>query len=403
MVRSLRQLFVPPAFVVAAAFAVLGSPLRQHITSDQLQIFGWLTLAIALFLSCRFRSLRGFLASMALGVLLAESLLSALQTVLVADALLSLTLILILMVDDHFFDWRAIAYWAGLLLLQSTVLFGVVHSPPFLTTTSRAALVILLSAVVVCVAALRHPEPVLSGLFWILLCLAFSTRFGFQSVSIATAGLVLVIAVLERAYRLAYHDELTGLAGRRAFNAAIAELRDNYCIAMVDVDHFKSFNDTFGHDTGDQVLRKVAAQLAKVTSGAAAFRCGGEEFAVIFPDCDLHNALAEAEELRRRIESDVFVVRGPDRSRRKRNERRTGLRRTRRKQSFATSVTASIGVADCSRVNDPEQVVALADKALYMAKNSGRNRVQAAPRAGGGALSSNGKAGRSLPTIGIAR
>jgi GGDEF domain-containing protein len=95
------------------------------------------------------------------------------------------------------------------------------------------------------------------------------------------------------------------------------------------------------------------------------------------------------------------VVRGPDRSHRKRSERRTGSRRARRQQSFATNVTVSIGVADCTRVNDPEQVVALADRALYVAKNSGRNRVEAASPAE--RVSVKRKAGSKLPTVGIAR
>ena len=368
-----------------------------------MQLFGSVTLAIVLFLSWRFRSLRGFLAGLALAVLLTESLLFSPRGIVVANLLMALTLTLILLVDDHFFDWRAIAYWSGLLVLQSVVLFGVVHFGPVSTDTSHGALLVLLGATIVCIAALRHPEPVLSGLCWILICLAATLRFGFQNACIATTALVLVVAVLERAYRLAYHDELTGLAGRRAFNAALAELGNHYCIAMVDVDHFKSFNDTFGHDTGDQVLRKVAAHLAEVRAGAAAFRCGGEEFAIIFPARALNDALAEAEELRRRIEHDVFVVRGPDRSRRTRTERRTELRRARQKQSFATSVTVSIGVADCTRMSDPEQVVALADKALYAAKNSGRNRVQASPGAVGRTPNARSKTGRSLPTVGIAQ
>jgi len=82
-----------------------------------------------------------------------------------------------------------------------------------------------------------------------------------------TAGLVLVFAVLEHGYDIAYRDELTGLPGRRAFNDVMAQLGGTYAIAMCDVDHFKKFNDTYGHDTGDQVLRMVAAQLSQVGGG----------------------------------------------------------------------------------------------------------------------------------------
>ena len=308
MVRALRQLFVPHAFVLAAAVGVLGSPVRKYASGPQVQLFAGLALIIALVLSWRFRSLRGFLAASALLLLLAESLRVPPHTLLAANVLMALTLTLVLLVDDHFFDWRATAYWAGLLFLQSALLLGVIRSLPSLTDSPGAELFIAMGAIGIGISALRHREPILSGLFWILLCLALASRFGWQGAYAATAAVILVIALLERAYRLAYHDELTGLSGRRAFNAAIAELGEHYCIAMVDVDHFKSFNDTFGHDTGDQVLRKVAARLAEVRAGGTAFRCGGEEFAMVFPACDLNEALAEAEELRKRIERDVFEI-----------------------------------------------------------------------------------------------
>lgn len=398
---SLRQLFLPHSIVLAAVLAVLASPLRHYATGTPTELLAFLALAIALFLSWRFHSLRGFLAALALLTLLLESVLLGPATVVAADLLMVLTLALVLLVDDYFFDWRAVAYWSGLLVLQIALLGGVVNSWPTVSTSTQAALFMLIAAAV-CIAAWRQAEPVLSGVFWVLICLALATRFGWQSAYVTFSALILVVAILERAYRLAYHDELTGLRGRRAFNAAIAELTEHYCIAMVDVDYFKSFNDTFGHDTGDHVLRKVAAHLAEV-EGATAFRCGGEEFALVFPDFALHDALNKAEELRRRIERDVFVVRGPERSKRKRNERRTRFRRTRREQSFATNVTVSIGVADSTRTNDPEQVVAMADKALYVAKNSGRNQVQATSGLLQREPSVRNKSGRKLPTVGVAR
>src|SRR5215475_3125232 len=98
-----------------------------------------------------------------------------------------------------------------------------------------------------------------------------------------TAGLIVAAAIVENSYRLAYHDELTLLPGRRAFNEAVMHLEHPFVIAAVDIDHFKSFNDTHGHDTGDQVLKLVAARLAEVGGGGRAFRYGGEEFTVIFP------------------------------------------------------------------------------------------------------------------------
>ena len=91
-----------------------------------------------------------------------------------------------------------------------------------------------------------------------------------------TAGLILLFAVLEHSYEVAYRDELTGLPGRRALNELLPQLGGRYAIAMGDVDHFKNFNDTYGHDAGDQVLRMVAGKLSRVAGGGRAFRYGGE-------------------------------------------------------------------------------------------------------------------------------
>src|SRR4029077_2347935 len=99
----------------------------------------------------------------------------------------------------------------------------------------------------------------------------------------AAGTLVLAISIVETSYLMAYHDELTGLPSRRAFNDTLERLETPYSIAMVDIDHFKRFNDTYGHATGDEAPRLVSARLARVAGGAHAYRCGGEEFAVVFP------------------------------------------------------------------------------------------------------------------------
>jgi len=147
----------------------------------------------------------------------------------------------------------------------------------------------------------------------------------------------------------------------------------------VDVDHFKKFNDTFGHDTGDQVLRNVAAHLARVTRGKA-FRCGGEEFAIVYDGSPAEDAAVEAEKVRRCIEEDVFVARGPARSARKRTERRVNAKMSRRRpKAVETNVTVSIGVSAVQPdTHDPQEVVKSADRALYAAKEAGRNRVEVA-------------------------
>jgi GGDEF domain-containing protein len=205
---------------------------------------------------------------------------------------------------------------------------------------------------------------------------------------VATAALILTASLIETSYVLAYHDELTGIRGRRAFNQALLSLDQQYAIAIVDIDHFKKFNDTYGHDTGDQVLCLVASRLSEVGGGGQAFRCGGEEFAILFRNASAKDAFEYLDALRQSIQNSMFHVRGADR-RSGGRAGESGRRKPTRKKlvplaeiqpADRLSVTVSIGVAEPSTRNrQPEQVINAADEALYLAKNSGRNRVELAP------------------------
>ena len=95
---------------------------------------------------------------------------------------------------------------------------------------------------------------------------------GYLSVFMLLAGMLLVGAIIHETFNMAFKDDLTGLPGRRALNEQLAKLGRNYTIAMMDVDHFKKFNDTYGHDIGNQVLKMVAAKIRKVTGGGKVFR-----------------------------------------------------------------------------------------------------------------------------------
>ena len=189
-----------------------------------------------------------------------------------------------------------------------------------------------------------------------------------------TAGLILLFAVLEQGYDIAFRDELTGLPGRRAFNQYQEQLGSDYAIAMCDVDHFKKFNDTYGHDAGDQVLKMVALQLSHVRGGGKAFRYGGEEFLIVFRGKSAKEAEPNVESLRKGIAEAEFVLRGPDRPSRKTKRKPASAGRT-----IATPITISIGVAERSkRHSSPELVVEAADAAMYRAKEAGRNCVRIA-------------------------
>ena len=237
-----------------------------------------------------------------------------------------------------------------------------------------ALLVFAVSGIAMLIYLLHRRQPTESGLFWTLIAVFIgldnASAAHLASAYLATGGLILSIAVLETSYTMAYRDELTQLPSRRALNESLLKLGDSYTLAMVDVDHFKSFNDTYGHATGDHVLQMIGSRLASVSGGGKAFRYGGEEFCVVFPTKSVDEAYGSLESLRKAIENSKFIVRGRDR-------RRSNIGRKKEKSGTAKKrviVTVSIGAASPSgqplRADD---VLRAADKALYRAKNSGRN------------------------------
>jgi len=183
----------------------------------------------------------------------------------------------------------------------------------------------------------------------------------------ASAGSMLMAAIQD-SYRLAFVDELTGLPARRALMMETMTLGPRYSIAMLDVDHFKKFNDTYGHDIGDQVLRMVASRMERVSGGGKPFRYGGEEFTVVFPGKTADEALPHLDTLRQNIADSGFVIRSKDRPKKKTTQKKNG-------GGKKVSVTISIGVSERSdKHSTPEAVTKAADEALYRAKGAGRNR-----------------------------
>jgi len=176
---------------------------------------------------------------------------------------------------------------------------------------------------------------------------------------------------LERARQEASLDGLTGIANRRTFDTELFRLanearttRTPLSVAMIDIDHFKGFNDTYGHPLGDQLLRVVAKILTTcVKGGDLVARYGGEEFSVLLPKTKLEQAVHVAGQIRRAIAGNRVILRN--------NRRDLG------------SVTVSIGVAQFELGESAADMVARADRGLYQAKAAGRNRVIAsAERAG---------------------
>src|SRR5271170_6436186 len=242
--------------------------------------------------------------------------------------LLPLNFVLLSLHKERGFSFSSIAPPTLLLFVQS-VIVGVLcrpqplaahalHHPmlpsamPFATVLAFAA-----AAVLLLTRFLLLHKPAESGLLWALAGCFLALYFGgvgrIPTAYFAAAAFILAGAVVETSYMLAYHDELTALPSRRAFHDALLRLQPPYSIAMVDIDHFKRCNDTYGHDTGDQVLRMVASRLARVSGGGQAYRCGGEEFAILFPGKTIFEVLDYLEDVRAAIAASTLHLRGPDR------------------------------------------------------------------------------------------
>lgn len=191
------------------------------------------------------------------------------------------------------------------------------------------------------------------------------------SIFFAASGIVLIISIIQDSYSMAFSDELTGLPSRRALKQDMMKLGFNYVIAMLDIDHFKKFNDTYGHDTGDEVLKLVASSIRDVAGGGRAFRYGGEEFTILFPGKSVNDVLPHLEELRDRISKRPFTIRAKVRSKSSPQKRSLGS-----KTSKQVYITVSIGVSQKNeKYKTTDSVMKSADIALYRAKKKGRNRV----------------------------
>ena len=397
---------------------------------------GWLTLALpalsflyycavagGMLLAWRFHSSRIFLALCVL--FMAEGALAVwgeAQPVLITAAhavavLLPLDFVLIALMHERGFSAESLKTVSLFLFVETIVVAVLCRSAetrlpsaahprhPFTTITlpTYALVIFAAAAAFLLVRFLLVRKPVESALLWTLsaffLSLHFAANGRLAALYSATAACILVTSVIESSYLLAYHDELTTLPSRRAFNEALQRLQQPYSIAVVDIDHFKKFNDTYGHDTGDQVLRLVASNLARVTGGGRAYRCGGEEFNILFPGKSTPDVMEHLERLRQNIEASEFRMRGNDRRLAPRGPDRRSDRTRRRATKgqvirdlsqpalpASISVTVSIGVASSARrLSDPDAVLKAADKALYRAKANGRNRVETAtpPRKAG--------------------
>lgn len=162
----------------------------------------------------------------------------------------------------------------------------------------------------------------------------------------------------QRLYEQATEDFLTGLPNRRGFYQVVTTIAEqsrrlshSFSIILFDLDDFKDANDRFGHDAGDALLREIATHVQRwVRRGDVVARWGGEEFIILVPHCNLEGATALAEKLRASIAGHRFAVAG--------------------------HITASFGVAESAPQEHIQNLISRADRALYLAKGAGKNRVE---------------------------
>jgi diguanylate cyclase (GGDEF)-like protein len=441
--KALKSLMLPGGALLLAASAIFRGAFGP-IPSAAIDFYYYAVFAAGILLAWRFHSSRIlfalltlFLASRALELFSGGRIASAGPGRIALEAvalLLPLNFITLSVLPERGWAFSATVSRMALLFFESVFVAilcrpgastgpAILH-PEFLgqfpgtRIPTLAGFAFMAALVVVLVRFKLLRKPTESGLLWALLATLMSFQAGAAGPTarayVATAALILASSIIENSYFLAYHDELTSLPARRAFNEALFRLEEPYAVAVVDIDHFKSFNDTYGHETGDQVLRMVAARLARVNGGGQAYRVGGEEFSILFPGKAAKDMLPHLELLRAVIETSNFRVRGGEERRgvsrpqeigskesrsqeateqQKEKDRRSAERRAQPRRSSAPakkaravlaeprnremSVTVSIGAAEPNaRLRTVEQVIQAADKALYRAKQSGRNRVE---------------------------
>ena len=216
---------------------------------------------------------------------------------------------------------------------------------------------LLMASTVLSVSLLIDPVITLESQFLtILLC---SPMIVFYPMVVAYINYKLTKLMLiqrEKLLKISHHDDLTGLYSRRYWEQRLLEEFDrckrsgeNSCVMMVDIDHFKKINDTYGHLVGDNVLKQFG-KIIQLRSSDIAGRYGGEEFAVLLPNSNLEESKLVAERLRLAVENTSF--------------------------DSINQCTVSIGIALLSsNYSDAYKWLDDADKELYKAKNSGRNQV----------------------------
>jgi diguanylate cyclase (GGDEF)-like protein len=402
----LRRLIVPLLLLAMAAVYRQQLPALQPAYRGLMDGLPYLTLGMAAALAVFYN--RGRLVCAILSLLLAYWLISTqLQNTLTGtytllvysllSAALPATLLLLLILPERglrsYYGWllaslpllQFIAGWLLPAYLPEAVA-GIITGMPlqpvagyYLSWIASGifAAALLLSFYHLCRRDSEYAAAIAGVLLFTFVTLAFFNRPLVSVAMFSAAGVALLVSLLRSSHELAYRDELTGLRSRRALNERLRGLGRHYTIAMLDVDHFKKFNDNYGHEAGDEVLKMVASRIAAVRGGGTAYRYGGEEFCIVFAGKQLEHCLPHLEAVRAAVEEYELTLR--DHQSRPESAQTGRQRRGSGGKSRKVSVTISIGAAASGeRYGRPADVLEAADAALYKAKGRGRNRIVAA-------------------------
>jgi diguanylate cyclase (GGDEF)-like protein len=396
-IKIMKFLSLPMALIATAYILFLNISRLPMSSTLMLQYLSYVFFIIGMLLGLRFNKSKVFFLCLLLGIsqmLLSKDLfiLPFIQSKLpyITDFLSLLIPVNILLFSlfkerGIFTIWGKIKF--GFIFIQ-ILLIWLLISPPddglrtlinyrlihfdfmdIISVPQISSLLFLLILLALCIRLYFNPTLMEGSLIGVVIStfigLLFKGDFLGLHIFYAAAGLILVLSVVETSYSMAYRDELTGIPARRALKESMMKLGSKYTIAMIDIDFFKKFNDTYGHDTGDDVLQMVASNLALIGGGGKAFRFGGEEFTILFANKTREEVIPQLEELRKIISKQKHAY--------NKNRKVNG------KDTVVTkmlSVTISIGVAEKSeKYKTADEVLKAADKALYRAKKNGRNCV----------------------------
>lgn len=402
----LRRLF--PAIVLILVAFFIREP-AVDLRSEYQQLLNWMpyvTLGIAMLLCINYNRARLFTVSLAL-IIIYYLVQSELQTSLNESRALfiytSISVLLPLMLFLFLFlPERGLRNRYGVLIISVVPLLFIIGSSVFkmvpeatlvstineyfqirpyegyllsFNVTIFYFLVFVVGLYRLCETNNEYFAALLSVLAFSFIILAYFSLQKISVIMLSFVGISMIVSLMRGAHDMAYRDDLTGLLGRRALNERLKGLGKRYVLAMADVDHFKKFNDTHGHDVGDDVLKMVARHIDTVKGGGTAYRYGGEEFCVVFSGKDIEYSKPFLETVRKDIEAYRMEIR--DTRHRSKSTEDVKQRRGRRSKARAgktVSVTISIGVAaPGEKYVKVDEVLKAADTALYKAKQNGRN------------------------------